>query len=84
MRDDEKWPLVHTYRRAVAQGKALPIRCPDCETEMVPVVDADQEPALKCFTCRSVFNIGLYVYDQMLNALVGVELELLREENDEY
>ena len=74
--DEEKWPLVHTYRRCLEQNKVLPILCPDDGTEMVFTPGKELEPALKCFQCHSVFTLGSHVYNQMLYALAGVEIEL--------
>lgn len=65
MRDEDKWPAIHVYRREVARGNAPAIRCPDCNDELVPVVGAHGDPALKCFYCRTVFSIGLTTWDQI-------------------
>ena len=65
MRDDDKWPTIHVYRRAVALGKAPAILCPECEGELVPVVGRDYDPELKCLACGIVFDIGLNVWDQI-------------------
>lgn len=67
-----KWPIIHEYRRAVANGKALPVLCPDCKGELVPVAGRDDEPALRCLSCRVVFELGLHVWDQIKNALRDV------------
>lgn len=56
---------MHAYRRAVARGKVTPILCPHCDDELYPVVGEDLEPELKCFACRSVFDIGLQVWEQI-------------------
>jgi len=61
----DKWPLIHEYRRMVSSGEAREIRCPDCGFELVPVVASDGDPALRCFSCMTVFNIGSGVYDQI-------------------
>lgn len=65
MRDEDKWPALHTYRREVARGNAPAIKCPDCNDELVPVVGKDGDPELKCFYCRSIFSIGLNTWDQI-------------------
>jgi uncharacterized protein with PIN domain len=69
VRDEDKWPAMHAYRKAVQHGDALPIRCPDCQGELVPVVDTDTLPALKCLACRAVFEPGLHVWDQIALAI---------------
>lgn len=63
--DEDKWPALHAYRRAVAKGLAPAIKCPDCNDELVPVVARDGDPALKCLYCRTVFSIGLNTWDQI-------------------
>lgn len=65
MRDEDKWSAIHAYRKAVANGDAPAILCPDCQGELVPVVGADSDPELKCLSCRTVFDIGLYTWDQI-------------------
>lgn len=65
MTPEEKWATLHAYRTAVAHGDAPEIKCPDCDTPVVPVVGRRDEPALKCFSCRTVFGIGAHVWDQI-------------------
>lgn len=78
MRDEDKWPAVHAYRKAVAHGDAPAIMCPDCDIELVPVVGNDGEPELKCLSCRTVFDIGLGVWDQ-IRANIGEVVQNLKE-----
>lgn len=65
----DKWALIHNYRRAVANDEALPILCPDCNYELAVQVGTDGEPALRCFSCRSVITPGLHVWDQIKKVL---------------
>lgn len=65
MRDEDKWATMHAYRTAVTRDMAPAIRCPDDDTELVPVVGSDGDPELKCFQCRTVYDIGLEVWDQI-------------------
>lgn len=65
MRDEDKWPAMHAYRKAVALGEAPAIRCPDCEDELVPVINIDDLPSLKCLSCRTVWNPGLDTWNQI-------------------
>lgn len=65
MRDEDKWLAIHTYRRASARGLVPAILCPECDSELVPVVGKDSDPELKCLSCRIVFDIGLHVWDQI-------------------
>lgn len=76
MNNDDKWLAIHTYRRAVTNGHAEPIRCPEDETEMVPVVGDRGEPALKCYHCRSVYGIGLHVYEQIKSGLASAVIDI--------
>lgn len=78
MRDEDKWPAMHAYRKAVANGDAPAIRCPDCRVEMVPVMDNDGNPALKCYSCRVVYTIGLRVWEQIASNISEVA-EMLRK-----
>lgn len=65
MRDEDKWPTIHAYRKAVALDEAPAIKCTDCEGELVPVVGRDTLPALRCLACRVVWEPGLDVWDQI-------------------
>lgn len=67
MLDDDKWPAMHAYRKAVAHGDAPSIFCPEagCGAEMLTVVGTRGEPALRCMSCRVVYNIGLDVWEQI-------------------
>lgn len=60
---------MHAHRKAVALGVALPIRCPDCDDELVPVVAKNEGPALRCLACRCVFTPGIDTWDQIQVAL---------------
>lgn len=64
MRDQDKWPAMHAYRKAVAMGEAPAIMCPEDGAELVPVASKDG-PALRCLSCRIVFEPGLHVWDQI-------------------
>lgn len=65
MRDEDKWPAIHAYRKMVAMDRAPAILCPDCRGELVPVVGQDSDPELKCLACGTVFDIGLRTWDQI-------------------
>lgn len=68
---DNLWEVVHAYRRAVRRDLGLPIRCPEDSQELVPVVHYDDEPALKCLVCHTVYTIGLDMIDQMKSVIDG-------------
>lgn len=80
MRDEDKWPAIHAYRKAVANGDAPEIKCPDCNSGLVPVLGTDGDPELKCLACRTVFNIGLDVWDQ-IRANIREVAQNLKERN---
>lgn len=65
MKNEDKWPAIHAYRKAVAMGEAPAITCPDCTGELVPVVGRDTLPALRCLACRAVWEPGLNVWNQI-------------------
>jgi hypothetical protein len=69
LKDDEKWALVHEYRRARLDGTVAAILCPDDGNQMVFVLGKKSNPALKCFECDVTFTPGLHVYKQMKEAL---------------
>jgi len=81
VRDEDKWPAIHVYRSAVANGDAPVIVCPDCQSELVPVVGQHSEPELKCFACRTVFGISIYTWDQ-IRANIGEIVENLRNNDN--
>lgn len=65
MRDEDKWPAMHAYRKAVAMGEAPAILCPEDQAELVPIVGKYEGPALRCLSCRIVFEPGLHVWEQI-------------------
>lgn len=65
MKTERKWEIMHDYRRAVRRGLAEPYLCYTDHSELVPVVDIDDNPALKCLVCRSVSHIGLEQLEAM-------------------
>lgn len=78
MRDEDLWPAMHVYRKAVANNDAPAIKCPNCRVEMVPVVSTKGLPALKCYSCREVNEIGLRVWEQIASNITEVA-EMLRK-----
>lgn len=81
MRDEDKWPAMHAYRKAVAMGMAPAIRCPDCEAELVPVVGRDTLPALRCLACRVVWEPGLHVWNQIASNISEAAQDV-KDKND--
>lgn len=63
----EYWDLAHKYMRYAASGAVPYIFCPNDETELVITAKPSGMglPALKCFTCGTVYNVGLHVWNQM-------------------
>lgn len=82
MRDEDKWPAMHAYRKAVALDEAPAIKCPDCEAELVPVVGRDTLPALRCLSCRAVWEIGLNVWDQIASN-IGEVVQTFKDRDSE-
>jgi hypothetical protein len=70
-----KWQLMYAYRRAYFADLVPWILCPDCEVHM-NVVDKDDEPALRCPSCLSVFKPGSEVWNQIRRNLdESIELQ---------
>ena len=69
----DNWAKIHRYRRAVANSQAAPIMCPECNSELVPVVGKNGEPALRCLVCRSVYEPGVLVWNQIDAALDNLD-----------
>lgn len=65
----DKWALIHAFRKKVANGEAIAIKCPDCNDELFVAVGADMEPVLRCYYCRSIINPGLNVWEQIKRVL---------------
>lgn len=65
LRDEDKWPAMHAYRKAVSMDEAPAILCPEDQAELVPVVGRRSDPALKCLSCNIVFEIGLNTWKQI-------------------
>lgn len=80
MRDEDKWPLVHAYRKAVELGEAPKIECPDCEAELVSIMGVRELPAFRCMACMITFHPALQVYKQMEENLREVNENMRRVE----
>lgn len=76
MKDEEKWPAMHAYRKAVALGEAPAILCPDDDAELVPILGRDSDPELRCLACGVVYDIGLDVWDQIRANLSEVVINI--------
>jgi len=62
------WRLLHTYNALVEQNNAVTLTCPDCDQEIVPIIDAKSDepvPALYCLACDAVSRPGLDFWDQV-------------------
>lgn len=62
------WEKIHKYFRYAANDAVPYIKCANGDdTDLVVVAKSTGEglPALKCFTCGTVFNIGKAVWDQI-------------------
>ncbi len=80
LRDEDKWPAMHAYRKAVAKGDAPAILCPECRGELLPIVGANGDPDLRCASCRVVYDIGLHVWKQ-IEANISELADRFKEEN---
>lgn len=78
MNPRDKWDMIHRYRTLVVNDVLPPINCPECDCEMVPVVDTDDSPALQCLGCMSTTHIGLLIWDQIKANIKEVENEIER------
>lgn len=74
----DKWNIIHEYRAYVAQDVLPPIKCPECEYEMVPVVDTNDDPALQCMSCMITTHPGSFVYDAMARNIKELKEEIAR------
>lgn len=59
------WQLFHNYRRLVEDGKAKPILCPECETQLITRIGPDDEPRLWCYGCLTSLKPGSDVLAQV-------------------
>ena len=82
MRDEDKWPTIHAYRHAVALGEAPAITCPDCESELLPVVGPDAFPMFKCFSCNAGWKPGQNMWDQILANLNEVADNIIKNRSN--
>lgn len=82
MRDEDKWPAMHAYRKAVGMGEAPAILCPEDEAELVPVVGKNSLPALRCLSCGIVWEPGLHVWDQ-ITANIGEVVQTFKDRDIE-
>lgn len=60
-----KWGLIHTYRAEFMAGAVPWIDCPDDLIPLRVVLDKDDDPALRCDGCQTVFRPGTAVWELM-------------------
>lgn len=81
MKDEEKWSLLHEYRRAVEFEMVPPVLCPNDGTELLPFSHINRDdPVLKCFDCKTIFTISSPMWEGILNNLAGIEVPMTGEE----
>jgi phage FluMu protein Com len=81
VRDEDLWPAIHAYQKAVAHGDAPAIRCPDCRIQLMVVVGSNGHPAFKCYSCREVSEPGLRVWETIASNIHEVA-EMLRKNDN--
>lgn len=65
MDTQEKWDLMHLRRRMISRGLLPSDECHFCRGEMVPVISKQEDPALRCMSCRAVTNLGILDWERM-------------------
>lgn len=55
----------HQYNKLVRRGYVKPLACPICETEYVLRVSVDDDPVLQCFSCNTLTQPGIRLWDQV-------------------
>jgi hypothetical protein len=64
-----KWILIHTYQNLAEDGKASPLKCPDCDGPLISMIDSvdtkNEDPVLWCPSCDHRSKPGLDFWDQV-------------------
>lgn len=55
----------HMYNRLVRRGFVKPLTCSYCEQPYTLRATHDAEPVLQCFTCNSLVQPGLNMYNDV-------------------
>lgn len=53
-----RYQIYNSYRQLVAEDKAKPLLCPNCEFEYVSSIGTDDEPVFECYTCGTKTILG--------------------------
>lgn len=56
----------HKYNRLARRGFVDSLACPSCEFEYVLRATEDGDPVLQCFSCGSLVQPGLGMYDRIV------------------
>lgn len=59
------WQVIHKYMRLVAENRALPLMCPECEERLRLRMGPGDRPMLWCMTCDAKYVPGMDVWDQI-------------------
>lgn len=68
-----KWTLVHTYRRAAEQGHVESLLCPFDQGPLVSAFDTNDDPMLKCYSCKTDFHLEDPIFEKMVTVLEEAE-----------
>lgn len=63
-----RWQIIHTYNNLVDDGKAEPLRCPDENGLLIPMIDSEgliDDPVLWCHTGNTIMKPGIDFWDQI-------------------
>jgi hypothetical protein len=65
---EDKWALVHAYRRLAEDGHVSPIMCPRRDAAMVTLIDTAVDidnPVYWCPACDTYMRPGVDLWDQI-------------------
>lgn len=55
----------HKYNRLVRRAMVEPLMCESCEFPLTTLATEDAEPVLKCYSCGSLIQPGLKMYERI-------------------
>lgn len=69
----DKWKIMHDYRRAARAELVEHLLCPLCTVILIPAIDDEVEPYLKCFACQTAYRLEDAFFEEMVRVLEEAE-----------
>ena len=72
---EDKWTMIHRYNRLVNDGVTAPLVCPDCNTRLISMIGANDDPVLWCVVDNTRMTPGVSFWQDIRAVISEFYLE---------